>query len=1162
MINGGSASALETRGVTSILGSDNSPFVYEWGVAGMLYQTGLSGHGSGHVTRYDPESQTRRDTLILRNFAPRFAGIDESANRMILVQEDRTAVVAVDLDTLEEAGRRALGPLPGTVVGRFADSSSGAIWLICRRDPELVFVEIRMDTLDYGRSLVPSEELTAVGATVAGPPGIQYILGTGNPRGIFVFDSAAGGFVKEGVLDLGTSTMSRALYIPQLDQLAISAVGANPRLHVFDADTLDPVLSIPTPVGFYGGLFYREQDGLLYGAGSQIPTTLVALDPVAGNVAQATTTAYDLTRGLGSFGGILDIVYNPILDMATYATSEQAMGSFPGGSLDMTPSRAMRDGARQVVADPVRGRIWVIGTVSSSMDWIEQYDAETMEVLGSIERSTTQGAIASARVDEASGDLQLEVRSAPRRVIHVHRDTMAIEERANLEYTATSSSTRATLAVALTGELYAGVPTVPPRMLRFPADSNASDAGVELPEGTSIVFMGHDEVLGQVFVIASDANGRWVRLFDAGDLSVIDSHQIDGWVTGSTLAIDYHRARREVAIVGHVETGVPGVAAISIDDGSYRIVGAFPSGYGPLLNMDYDDDAECLHLILRSGNQILEWLSLDLDKDRLKSRGIIHQTNFGLQSISMIKHGSAPKAVAVASGSLRVLEGNRPLLRPFDLPASRVYDAGQSFAVPGSSKTLISRQYPTAFVAPRRAFTPSFIEITDWKTGRILDRPVGIVTGGVASLLQLPTTPAVIAVAANAQFIEVSLLDAETMEETHWKGLDSVYGEAVWMQHDPVGNHLVLGTLLEGGGGYLLALDAESLDLIAEYEFAPGDGTPLVGAVDSITGDIVVGLDGTDPAVARFAVPALSPSGEIVLEGLGLPSRGGMAVDGDGRRVYCVLRPQGRRVAIDLESFGIQASAQPATNLPPIWATTTYEMTLNPETGLGYVAGNGDIGLFQNRTIRIDEFRLDDCQSTRSANAMDPMSSFHGGPRSFALAYDFEDDLIVLGGSYFNHAAFRNLINKTPFTVTQRVSADAIRFYSHAADGELNFGIYTRGTGTIFRERVWESGPVANTVEGDFLTVPVESGEGNPVILEPGLYFLTWRTNSHKPVGSFAPLATPGSMALPLPFEEEAAMMPHRLPNMYALPWTIGGAWTHYLEATPVVEPLTGWAIY
>ncbi len=74
----------------------------------------------------------------------------------------------------------------------------------------------------------------------------------------------------------------------------------------------------------------------------------------------------------------------------------------------------------------------------------------------------------------------------------------------------------------------------------------------------------------------------------------------------------------------------------------------------------------------------------------------------------------------------------------------------------------------------------------------------------------------------------------------------------------------------------------------------------------------------------------------------------------------------------------------------------------------------------------------------------------------------------------------------------------SLNFYSYEADGNLDFAIY-RGLNNL--ELIWESGLIPNTAEEDFVTVSFE----DDFALQPGYYWLTWRTSSSRSVASHVP---------------------------------------------------------
>ncbi len=88
----------------------------------------------------------------------------------------------------------------------------------------------------------------------------------------------------------------------------------------------------------------------------------------------------------------------------------------------------------------------------------------------------------------------------------------------------------------------------------------------------------------------------------------------------------------------------------------------------------------------------------------------------------------------------------------------------------------------------------------------------------------------------------------------------------------------------------------------------------------------------------------------------------------------------------------------------------------------------------------------------------------------------------------------------TPIFLDEQVRATDIRFYSHAASGNLNLAI-CQSDGV----RLWNSPTIPNTTNGGTILFPISEGSVPTLELGPGHYYLVWSTDSLEPVAGYTP---------------------------------------------------------
>lgn len=89
----------------------------------------------------------------------------------------------------------------------------------------------------------------------------------------------------------------------------------------------------------------------------------------------------------------------------------------------------------------------------------------------------------------------------------------------------------------------------------------------------------------------------------------------------------------------------------------------------------------------------------------------------------------------------------------------------------------------------------------------------------------------------------------------------------------------------------------------------------------------------------------------------------------------------------------------------------------------------------------------------------------------------------------------RNQIKGTRIVLNEAAAVNDVRFYSHAASGNVRLAIYDNAA---TKNRLWQT-EVANTASGAWLTVPISGAA-----LQPGTYWLAWQVDSSADVPSYS----------------------------------------------------------
>ena len=104
----------------------------------------------------------------------------------------------------------------------------------------------------------------------------------------------------------------------------------------------------------------------------------------------------------------------------------------------------------------------------------------------------------------------------------------------------------------------------------------------------------------------------------------------------------------------------------------------------------------------------------------------------------------------------------------------------------------------------------------------------------------------------------------------------------------------------------------------------------------------------------------------------------------------------------------------------------------------------------------------------------------------------------------------KGFIKGSRFSLPEGVRARSVRFFSHQAAGNVRLALYARSGGD--RNLLWESAPIPNTEQGDWITVPVD------LSLNPGDYDLAWQVDSTADVPGYIGGTTGDGFRVPAVF--------------------------------------------
>lgn len=93
-------------------------------------------------------------------------------------------------------------------------------------------------------------------------------------------------------------------------------------------------------------------------------------------------------------------------------------------------------------------------------------------------------------------------------------------------------------------------------------------------------------------------------------------------------------------------------------------------------------------------------------------------------------------------------------------------------------------------------------------------------------------------------------------------------------------------------------------------------------------------------------------------------------------------------------------------------------------------------------------------------------------------------------------------IKASRITLPEPAAPQTVCIYSHTARGNVRLALYNTSASPTL---LWQSGIIPNTAAGDWLTVPIASGQPTGLWLLPGDYWLAWQVDTPANVPSYTP---------------------------------------------------------
>ncbi len=118
-------------------------------------------------------------------------------------------------------------------------------------------------------------------------------------------------------------------------------------------------------------------------------------------------------------------------------------------------------------------------------------------------------------------------------------------------------------------------------------------------------------------------------------------------------------------------------------------------------------------------------------------------------------------------------------------------------------------------------------------------------------------------------------------------------------------------------------------------------------------------------------------------------------------------------------------------------------------------------------------------------------------------------------GGLYKLALDSQVLRGTRLSLPEWAAIETVHFYSHQAGGSVRLGIYRGGVSPTL---LWQSPPLENKTQEDWLSIPIAQGTPTQLILPVNDYWLAWQVDSAIHVGSYSTSSAGAGFSLAHPF--------------------------------------------
>jgi len=129
---------------------------------------------------------------------------------------------------------------------------------------------------------------------------------------------------------------------------------------------------------------------------------------------------------------------------------------------------------------------------------------------------------------------------------------------------------------------------------------------------------------------------------------------------------------------------------------------------------------------------------------------------------------------------------------------------------------------------------------------------------------------------------------------------------------------------------------------------------------------------------------------------------------------------------------------------------------------------------------------------------------------------------------------------------------NSVRMYSHSATGRMRLAIYDNDPTT--RTLLWQSGPIANTAQNDWIVAQISDGAPPSLRLDPGSYWLAWQVDTTVNAPSYSNGSANSGFWIPRSFDYFCPAMTVAQSTITAENWSVCLDYTA-ATATPSLTP-------